>query len=180
MTPAADPSIIRDQREMVGADVRHETVADVAAAWEDWAERYGLSYRQRRGDNTRDLRPSPKIVVAYISGGKWIADCPRCNGGIAAWSDNPKGCCLDCGTIYRVKFPPKAETERAISVLAERPDPLTRSWHVQRQETVDDLAAENEQYLVEEETPTGAVAVEDVARVLGKRALSKLQEAGIV
>jgi hypothetical protein len=180
MPSSPDPSIIRDQREMIGADVRHETVADVEAAWEDWAERYGLSYRQRRGDNTRDLRRSPKIVVAYISGGRWIADCPRCNGGIAAWRENPRGACLDCGTIYRVKFPSKAESERAIAVLAERPDPTTRSWHVHERETVDDLVAENERYLVTEEAPTGAVAVDDVLRVLGRRAYEKLQAEGVV
>lgn len=179
MTPTADPSIIRDQREMIGTD-RHDSVSAVEDAWETWGLDMGFVYRRRRGDNSRDLRESSKVVLAYISGGKWVADCPTCNGGIAAWVDNPRGACLDCGTIYDVKFPPAADVAEAIDVLSARPDPLTRSWLVQKGETVADLIAENERYLVEPTVATGAVRADDVARVLGDRAVEKLRAEGVL
>lgn len=181
MTPTADPSIIRDQREMVG-EIRHETVADVEDAWRQWGETHGFIYRQRKGDNTRDLRTSTKAVLAYISGGKWVADCPTCNGGIACWCDNPRGACLDCGTIYPVSFPSKSDTTAAIDLLSVRPDPMTRSWLVQKGETIKELADENDQYAVGSAAAdeTGAVAVEEVARILGDRAVEKLRAEGVL
>lgn len=174
-----EPGIIRDQREMIGADRRHETVADVEAAWEEWVARHGLPHRRRHGDNSTDLRETRKTVRAYISGGKWIADCPNCNGGVAAWRGNPRGACLDCGSIYRVNFPTRAEEKQAVELLAARPDPLTRSWHRHTGETVDELAAENERYLTDEPGPSGVVEAGEIVRVLGRKAYERLRESGV-
>lgn len=172
-------STIRDQREMIGY-ARHQTVEDVEAAWEAWAAEHGFGVRRRRGDYSTEFRTSRKVVKAYVSGGKWVADCPGCNGGIAVWPDNPRGACLDCGTIYRVDHPSAADAERAIELLSVRPDPVTRSWHRHQGETADDLARENDVYLAERQTETGAVAVDDVARVLGDRAVAKLRSEGVL
>lgn len=157
----------------------HRTVEDVENAWQRWAEREGLAYRRRRGDWSTDLHSSRKRVQAYVSGGKWIADCPTCNGGIACWAENPKGCCLDCGTIYPVDYPKAAEEERAIALLSARPDPLTRTWNRHKGETLDDLEAENEELLADQE-PAGIVDASEIKRVLGKRALAKLQAEGVL
>jgi hypothetical protein len=168
---------------MVGA-TRHQTVAEIERAWEAWVDEPGhfLAYRMRRGDRTTDLRRSDKVVTAYVSGGRWIADCPVCNGGIPAWHVNARGACLDCGTIFRVDHPGLDEIERAETLLAARSDPRTRSWHRHLGETLDDVAAENaalDELDRDRRDRTGGVRLVDVERVLGPDALVKLREAGI-
>lgn len=128
--------MIRDQRSLTGR-VFHRTVGDVEAAWaaqEQAAARDRLFGWEGR---TRFL-PVDETLPAYVSDNRWVADCPACNGGIACWSENPRGACYDCGRIYRIRFPDNREAIEA--VLAARPV-QRRHWLLG--ETVDMLKAEN-------------------------------------
>lgn len=176
-----DTAPLRDQRTMVAVSAprfMHQTVEDVEQAWKQWAETEGFTIRRRRGDFARDLRQSRKIVVAYVSGGKWVGDCPSCNGGIATWPFHDRGCCLDCGTIYPITFPAKEEIEQAVRLLAGREE-NQRHWHVHRGETLEQLEAENT-LLRRQSILKGAVDVNAIRDVLGHDAIEKLQKAGVV
>lgn len=192
MSVLDDLGVIRDQRTMVGVTTpvdAHQTVADVEAGWQAWADLNGLTVRARRGDPATDLRESRKIVVAYISGSKWIGDCPACNGGVACWIANPRGCCLDCGTIYRVQFPSRADAERAVALLAERALETDRSWFRHRGETLDQLAEENRLLAAADQLDPAAaggaavgavVELAAIAEILGADAVVRLRDAGAV
>lgn len=162
---------------MVGDGV-HKTVQDVEEAWRKWADQYGLQIRQRRGDYSRDLRESRKALVVYVSGGRWIADCPSCSGGVAAWPGHERGCCLDCGTIYRLTYPPHNQIGQAVRLLAEREE-NQRHWYVHHGETVEKLEAENT-LLRRTSILEGAVSMDAIRSVLGHDAIAKLQQAGVV
>ena len=119
---------LRDQRDMHGPDT-------VEGQREHWA--WFLAERRGGLAPIVDFRK----VDAYVSGGRWVADCPACNGGIACWDENPHGCCLTCGRVYTVVFP--AKHDEAATVLLARPDEHTRNWHPHRGETISDLQREN-------------------------------------
>ncbi len=176
-----DTAPLRDQRTMVDVmapNFAHKTPEEIEAAWQGWVDREGLPIRRRRGDYSRELRESRKVVVAYVSGGTWIADCPSCNGGVAAWPYHERGCCLDCGTIYRISYPPQDQIEAAVKILSER-DEHHRHWHVHLGETVDHLEVEN-RHLRQAKILQGAVGIDAVRDVLGDDAIEKLQAAGVV
>jgi hypothetical protein len=163
---------------MVPSDSPLSSAEEVEAAWREFGERVGFFERQRRGDLSTGLRQSRKTLQAYVSGGRWIAACPNCNDGVACWPENPKGCCLGCGTVYRIDHPSEDEIARAETTLAARPNPVTRSWHRHQGETIDELEAETEAHAADEPVP-GVVALDDVARLLGKKALVKLRSEGV-
>jgi hypothetical protein len=169
---------IRDQRHMIGLD-RHESVEDVRTAWERWAQERGFAIRIRAGDRSTDFRRDQRHVTAYVSGGTWIADCPNCNGGIACWSENPDGACLDCGRIFTVDHPSEADRDRVVDLLARRPDPLTRNWHRHQSETLEDLERENAE-MVPDADDGLVVPASEVRRILGDSALDRLRDAGSV
>jgi hypothetical protein len=179
MTDLLDTAPIRDQRTMVdvrGPEGIHRTIEDVEAAWERWATREGLPVRRLRGDWSTDLHRSRKTVQVYVSGGKWIGDCPECHDGIAGWPMHEHGCCLGCGTIYRLEYPSADEIPRIVELLQARPEKERHyNWHTG--ETLDDLAAANETLETE---PAGVVAADEIVRVLGKRAYAKLQAEGLL
>lgn len=130
---------MRDQRSMTGS--RHlSTVAEVETKWSQWGARRPAGWEGRVTPVT-----DPRTVHAYVSAARWVADCPACNGGIACWSENPRGACLSCGHIYTVTFPPEAE--RIEAILEERP-PRNRHWALH--ESVDQLEAENTVLLPQE------------------------------
>lgn len=105
------------------------TVPAMRAHWDQFlAERRG-------GLKTHD---GGKTVQAYVSENRWVADCPGCNGGIACWSENPEGCCLTCGGIYKVQYP---ADHAAIATTLEKRPPLNRNFRVG--ETVAQLEREN-------------------------------------
>lgn len=166
----------------------HETVADVEAAWELWVKGdprdyehfppHRLVLRERRGDYTTDLRESKQVVVAYVSGGKWIADCPVCNGGIPCWHENPRGCCLDCGTIFQVDNPKPDEVDRVNELLAVR-DLHLRNYHRHRDDTVEKLVEENA-LITREKILSGAVSIDAVREILGDDAIEKLRGEGAI
>lgn len=83
----------------------------------------------------------PDPVSAYVSDGRWVADCPYDNGGIGVALDNPSGFDMGCGTMVAVVFPDG--WQEAIEVLEARPRPTDAHWFPQRGETVSKLREEN-------------------------------------
>lgn len=129
---------------MYGA--RPQSAAEIEALWRLRSER-GF---EMRGLAT-DLLETGETIPAYVNIGRWVAECPGCNGGIACWPDHPRGCCLDCGRVYKIRFPAKRSRERAEKLLLARSQ-LNRNWHPHQRESVSELAAENEILLDAEES----------------------------
>lgn len=174
-----DTQPLRDQRSMVGPG-RHTTPADVEEAWVAWADEYGLLMRQRARDFSTDLRESRKHVSAYVSAGKWMAKCPGCNDGIACWPFYPRGCCLGCGTIYKIVFPAEAEIEHALAALAIRPEHL-RFWHAHEGEPAEQLHQENARLgITPELLLSRTLPLSAIQETLGDRAVEKLRKAGVI
>ncbi len=129
---------------MIGAGTL-ATVADVRASWEAWAAQNGFQAQLRGepGDRVNELRELDDEVSARVELGRWLAECPSidCHGAAAAWPKNPRACCLDCGTVFPVKFPTSGEISKAELVLAARP--LDNQGWNPGDESVADLKAEN-------------------------------------
>ena len=119
--------MIADQRAMYGR--KHQTVEDVQAFWVEWTARHGLP-----------LVTDPRPVQPYVSEGRWVGDCPECNGGIACWDQNPHGCCLTCGHMYPIVWHP--DTASAAETLEVRPG-RNQHWRPHLGETVAILEREN-------------------------------------
>ena len=88
---------------------------------------------------------SPITIHAYISEGRWVADCPAgCGGALMVTPNDRWYFCVNCGSgWHRVLFP---TAKRAIeTILLKRPleggIPKTRNWRVG--ESVAQLRAEN-------------------------------------
>lgn len=130
-------------------DTPLETISDVEQAWIGFA-----ASRAMRG-----LRPfvhapernaptkSRQTVDAYVSDSRWVADClggphGTCRGGIACWPEHEYACCLDCGTIYKVEFPPTSIRALGEVALLGRPE-NNRHWRP-REQTPEELRAEND------------------------------------
>jgi hypothetical protein len=107
-----------------------------------------LAGRARGGFPARDFAKEALVEdrhrpVAYVNGGRWVADC-LCSGGIACWPGAQEVACLDCGRIYRtVDYPSKAQVDRADALLSERHSPFQRNWNRHQGETLADIQAEN-------------------------------------
>ena len=125
---------MRDQRDSIG--VPDGTREDIEWLWSVFLrERSPLRLEQPIADK--------RTVVPYINHGRWVADCPECNGGIACWDENPRGCCLSCGHVYKVKWQPPDERAAACRALGERADRRHWNWEPHRGETVERLHTEN-------------------------------------
>jgi len=115
----------------------HETPEQVRAFWELFAE------SQRKVGRPFKLTRSRKRLAAYVSDGRWVADCPECRGGVGLWRENEEACCLDCGHVYSsIDWPDASEVDEAERVLAARPT-TELHWRPDSGETVDDLKVEN-------------------------------------
>jgi len=119
-----------------------ETPEQIHVEWDGWAvrcaDRGGFA---NRPDN-HELIPSGETTFAFVSDGRWVADCLACNGGIAVWVGMADGCCYDCGRVWQIVFPAPVDVARAETVLDKRPE-TNRHWHPDKGETVEDLKAEN-------------------------------------
>lgn len=131
--------MIRDQRHMQGAEVLRGR-EQVRAFWHAFGRKEGF-VDERTGlrvpGNPEDLTGS-LTALAFVNTSRWVAMCPRCNGGIAAWPEHDDGCCLDCGAIVALVYPD--DPTAGERVLSERPFQF-RNWLPG--ETVDALVAEN-------------------------------------
>jgi hypothetical protein len=121
---------------------QHASVDDVRAYWYRFALEEGFVDANTGLRKPGNVVVDERTVLAYISSSRWVADCPNCNAGMAAWPGaHEHACCLDCGHVFTVETPEDAA--EAVAVLTARPEPSTRNWHPQRGETVTDLKVEN-------------------------------------
>lgn len=129
-----------DQRAMTGTKF-HLTREEIVEAWHHRARAVG--FRPPGGVvAVRDLTQAAEPVLAYVSDGRWVADCPNCRGGIAAWPEHNQGCCFDCGTVATIEYPDESEITEALAALAQRPD-TALNWRPDRGETAQTLRHEN-------------------------------------
>ncbi len=133
--------MLRDQRTMSGI-IQLETKEDVERFWYTFAA--NQNFPGFLGRASRDLLDSAATIDAYVSAGRWVADCitPGCRGGISCWPDHVRACCLDCGYIFKVKFPRKDVIARAEASLLVRPEEF-QNWRPDQGETPKVLEAEN-------------------------------------
>jgi hypothetical protein len=115
------------------------SVEQVESFWTTYAASHGF---RRDGEVEHTLIEERKKLIPHVSDSRWCADCPNCGGGIACWDANPRGCCLDCGHVYPIKFPPAKVRTEAEAILLERPEG-NRNWRPEV-ESPKDLRRENE------------------------------------
>ncbi len=76
---------------------------------------------------------------AYINHGRWVVDCPKCNGAGLTSRTIKVACCFDCGSVYTtVSFPRNAK--KIEDVLLRRTDEASRNWTT---ESIKELLEEN-------------------------------------
>ena len=131
--------MIRDQRHMLGP-IELNSIQQIESFWQRYAQ--SSMFPGFRGRPGNDFAESKVVIQAYVSDSRWVADCvtANCGGGVAVWKENPRGCCLDCGTIYTISFPD--DVDEAEKVLLSRPE-VNRNWFPHLGETVNQLKAEN-------------------------------------
>jgi len=80
-----------------------------------------------------------RTLVAYVNGGRWVANCPHCNSGIAVHPDWRYAACLDCLHTYTaITFP--SDLVAVEDALAVRP---VNNQNCTPTETADQLVDEN-------------------------------------
>ena len=111
------------------------------------------------GFNTQDAIAGARRAIARINHGRWLADCPYCDGAELVHPDERFFVCLSCGNlglgspnkldgdgrILHVEFPPNWHSIERI--LISRPDEVTRNWNPG--ETMADLRRENTEHGLE-------------------------------
>lgn len=140
----------------------HTDPKQVKQFWYDHAREMlterGFMFVNRR--DATDFQTNGFPVFPYVNHGRWVADCPNCNGGMACWVEAGECCCLDCGTIYvNIEWPSKQTLKAAEDALAHMPVPEMRNW-VPREEHVRALDAR-----MKAQTPVSAE--EQIAERLG-------------
>lgn len=102
------------------------TPEEVRALWEEVAAESPWELEEQ---------PATEKIAAYVSDGRWVADCPRCYAGMFAWPENDRAACLGCGAVWRVKFPSARQREEAEELLdaLERP---AQNWFPNQGERV--------------------------------------------
>jgi hypothetical protein len=81
-------------------------------------------------------------INAYINHGRWVVNCPECNGAGLASRTIKVSCCFDCGAVFtQVVFPRLAPTIE--QTLLKRPDIASRNWTT---ESIMELVQENKNH----------------------------------
>lgn len=119
--------------------------AALRAFWGEWhVKHYG-----------KDLTASDKSLRAYVNAGRWLADCPICNNGIGLHPLIQQACCIECGIVFGVTFPPAGLMAEAERLLLLRPV-AARNWYPndvtalprgRAGESIDQLEKENKMLL---------------------------------
>jgi hypothetical protein len=126
----------------MSGDQIHTSPQSVEAFWYRFARAHGFD--RGDGEPIHQLQPSERPLIANVSTGRWVADCPNCGGGVALWRENVRACCLTCGCVYSgIDWPDAAEMAEAEAILLARP-PANQAWRRDIGETLDDLRRENE------------------------------------
>jgi hypothetical protein len=69
----------------------------------------------------------PAKVLAFVSQGRWIGECPNnCGFADALKKDQPKMFCKECYVIHDVEWPSNAQD--IWEALLKRPNPDNRNW----------------------------------------------------
>ena len=131
---------LRDQRSMMGAR-QLRSVSEVRAVWEHWGKVEGFDRGGKRV-KPAELVDTGMTLDAFVSSGRWVADCPVCGGGVAGWPEHDQGACLGCGSLFAVAYPDATQIEQAERALASRSE-QNRHW-LPLTETAGDLMVENE------------------------------------
>ena len=79
------------------------------------------------------------IAVAYVNHGRWVADCPECNGAEII-AQGQTMLCGSCGAEHQVDFPDKPTREGIVAALTVR-KPSNQNWYPHEQVT--ELVAQN-------------------------------------
>ena len=112
-------------------------------------------------------------VIAYINHGRWVADCPNCNGAELLNKDEPRFYCLSCynehvgNRFVLVVWP--AELEKLEDQLLLRPQ--LKNQNMNLGETLIDLVTEN--------VVAGIVGLIDVDIALRAEVEQKMIDAGV-
>ena len=117
----------------------------------DWATSSNLTFRDYiahyyRRSLPADTGTQPERAIAYISEGRWVADCPKCPSALLLDFGYPLYFCPDCGHgWFSIVFPSVSGRSRIEIALMKRPlvneIPSTRNWLVG--ETIINLEREN-------------------------------------
>lgn len=80
----------------------------------------------------RQVVDDDRALIAYVNHGRWVADCPHCNGGIMLDPTWPLAACLGagCHRVFRAIAQP-AEWAQIEEILAVRPVPH-QHWGYER------------------------------------------------
>ena len=135
--------MIKDSRQLYG--VNAPTAEEVRAAWAAYAaEKIAAGQFPFSADpGVMSFRKSNKRLKAYVNEGRWIADCPRCNGGVAVWVGMPDAACYDCGRVFSdIRFPSADKILKAERLLMKRPSSMNMNWDPDLQ-TIANLKEEN-------------------------------------
>jgi len=106
--------------------------------WSEWTDR-GFGYRQFLKFWLKQPLPDAtftksELAVAYISEGRWVADCPMgCGGAIIVTPSDPVFLCMECGSGWHTVVFPSVSRRRLIEkALLKRPlsglIPKSRNW----------------------------------------------------
>lgn len=116
------------------------------------ADVVAVGHPSSKGDRTppsRSVAESP-VAVARVEYGRWLADCPfGCGGAEVVSLERPVFFCCECRNaavghqMVRVQCPVETTRAEGEEILLARPDVRNRHWHLDRGESVADLAAEN-------------------------------------
>lgn len=108
------------------------------------AQALELKFTQKMRQRGTSVRESDEVLVARVDHGRWLADCPACNAGIALTPGVAEAFCFGSGCGHRftnITWPDEASVDEIERTLRARPKVATRNWLPT--ETVDDLKAEN-------------------------------------
>jgi hypothetical protein len=96
----------------------------------------------------QQVAPKTAALPAFVSGGRWLVQCPACHSAQYTTQADPRFFCIDClnehakGKWLPVVWP---EDRAAIEAALEaRPDHHTRTW--MPHESVEDLHAQNAEH----------------------------------
>lgn len=121
------------------------------------AQALEVKFTQKMRQRGTRVRESDELLVARVDHGRWLADCPACNAGIALTPGASEAFCFGFGCGHRfthIAWPDDAAVEEIERTLRARPKIATRNWLPT--ETVDDLRRENRERKLPERHETAA------------------------
>lgn len=103
-----------------------------------------IKFAQKMRQRGTPVRASDEVLVARVDHGRWLADCPACNAGIALTPGVAEAFCFGAGCAHHftnIVWPSDEAIDEIERTLRARPKVPTRNWWPT--ETVHALRAEN-------------------------------------